>query len=168
MSRGIVLIEVTIGYVLLTLALVVLLPVFILAVKAGKNTQQLQAATYLSQELMEEVRMRKWDQNSSATPGYVSNPTASPLGPEAGETDKTKFNDIGDFNGWTESPAADPLNHPLPAFASFSRSVAVAYVDPATLVVLSTPTTSDFKQVTVCTQAAKLSPICLKTVFANR
>jgi Tfp pilus assembly protein PilV len=167
MNRGIVLIEVTIAYLILTLALVTILPVFVLAIRAGKSTEQLQAATYLSQELLEEVRMRKWDENTASTPVHISNPTPSPLGPAAGETDKTKFNDVGDFNGWTEPAVTDPLNNPVAAFSAYSRTVTVAYVD-SSLVVLSTPTTSDFKQVTVCTSAARRSPICLSTILANR
>jgi Tfp pilus assembly protein PilV len=167
MNRGIVLVEVTIAYVLLTVGLIALLPVFIMAIKAGKSTEQLQTATYLSAELMEEIRLRKWDQNTPTSPVHISTPTASPLGPQAGETDKTKFNDIGDFNGWTESPPTDPLNNALSGFSAYSRSVTVNYVD-SSMVVLSTPTTSDYKQVKVCTSTSRLSGICLATLFTNR
>lgn len=168
MSRGFVLIEVTIAYVLLTVALLALLPVFILAIRAGKSTEQLQVSTYLSQELLEEIRLRKWDQNNAATPVHIDNPSAT-LGRDGAEsaTDKKTFNDIDDFNGWTEAAVKDPLNNPVPAFAAYSRAALVSYVD-SNLVVLSTPTTSDYKQVSVCTQTAKLSPICLTTVFTNR
>jgi MSHA pilin protein MshD len=166
MSRGFILVEVTITYMLLTVALIALLPVFILAIKAGKSTEQLQTATYLSQELLEEVRMRKWDQNSSSTPGHVSNPSTS-LGPDAGETDKTKFNDVDDFNGLSENPPKDPLNNSLTAFSAYTRTASVNYVD-SSMVAISTPSTSDYKQVKVCTSTSRLSGICLTTLFTNR
>jgi len=164
--KGFLLVEVAIAYLLLTVALIALLPVFVLAIKAGKSTEQLQTATYLSQELLEEVRMRKWDQNSSSTPGHISNPSAA-LGPDAGESDKTKFNDIDDFNGLSENPPKDPLNNSLTAFSAYTRAVTVSYVD-SSMVVLSTPTTSDYKQVKVCTSTSRLSGICLSTLFTNR
>lgn len=166
MNRGYVLVEVTIAYLILTVALIALLPVFVLAIKAGKSTEQLQTATYLSQELLEEVRLRKWDQNSSSTPQHINNPSAA-LGPDAGETDKTKFNDIDDFNGLSENPPKDPLNNPLTAFSAYTRTVTVNYVD-STMVVLSTPSTSNYKQVQVCTSTSLRAGICLTTLFTNR
>ena len=165
-ARGFVLVEVAITYVLLTVALVALLPVFVMAIKAGKSTEQLQTATYLSQELLEEIRLRKWDQNTLSTPGHISNPSTT-LGPDAGETDKTKFNDVDDFNGLAENPPKDPLNNPLTYFSAYTRTVAVRYVD-SNMVVLSTPTTSDYKQVQVCTSTSRMSGICLTTLFTNR
>lgn len=168
MSRGFILVEVSVTYVLLTVALMALLPVFIMAIRAGKNTEQLQAATYLSQELLEEVRMRKWDQNVPAAPLYIVN-VSTTLGRDGAEsaTDKNTFNDIDDFNGWAETGVRDPLNNPVPAFSAYARTVAVSYVD-SSLVALSTPATSDYKQVTVCTQTARLAPLCLKALFTNR
>ena len=168
MSRGgFILMEVSVAYVVLVVGLLALLPVFVIAIRASKGTEQLQVATYLSQELLEEIRLRKWDQNSATLPVYVS--TRSVLGIDAGETasNKTTFNDIDDFNGWTESPPRDPLNNPLPAFSAYTRSVTVGYAD-SSLVVLSTPTTSDYKRVAVCTLTTKVSPVCLTTVFTNR
>lgn len=168
MSRGFILVEVTVAYLVLTLALLALLPVFIMAIRAGKSTEHVQVATYLSQELLEEVRLRKWDQNKPASGDYITNPSTS-LGLDGLESaaDKKTFNDIDDFSGWSEAAVTDPLNNPLPAFSAYSRTVAVSYVN-SSLVVLSTPTTSDYKQVTVCTSAAKLSPLCLMSVFTNR
>ena len=167
MSRGFVLVEVTIAYVLLTVALVALLPVFIMAIRAGKKTEQLQAATYLSQELLEEVRMRKWDEKTTSTTRlHIDNPSAT-LGPDAGETstDKTTFDDIDDFNGWTETPARDPLNVALPDFTAFSRSVTVTYVDSS---LAAAGGTSDYKRVTVCSKTDKTQAFCLQTLFTNR
>ncbi len=165
--KGFLLVEVSVAYLLLTVGLVALLPVFIMAIKASKNTEQLQVSTYLSQELLEEIRLRKWDQAVPSTPAYIVTPTA--LGIDAGETatNKQTFNDIDDFNGWSESPPRNPLNISLPAFSAYTRTVSVSYAN-SSLVALSTPTTSDYKLVTVCTKGTKTNSICLTSLFTNR
>lgn len=165
MSRGFILVEVTIAYVLLVFALLALVPVFIIAIRAGANTEALQAATYLSNELLEEVRLRKWDERTAADGAHISAPSA--LGRDGVESaaDKRTFDDIDDFNGWTEASAVDPVMRPLPAFKSYRRTVTVAYVTSAMAV--SGPTT-DYKMITVCTRTAKIAPACLSSLVTNR
>jgi len=166
MSRsGFVLVEVTIAYVLLIFALVSLVPVFIVAIRAGASTEQLQVATYLSNELMEEVRMRKWDERTATGGGHVAAP--STLGRDGTEsaTDKTTYDDVDDFNGWTEGMPFDPVMRSLPAFKSYRRSVTVAYVDST---MAASVAATDYKTITVCTRTAKISPACLSTLVTNR
>jgi type II secretory pathway pseudopilin PulG len=166
-SKGYLLVEVSIAYMILALAIAALVPTFILAIKATKNTEKIQVAMDLSTELLEEVRMRRWDETTETPAAYTSSP--STLGPDTGETatDKTYFDDVDDFNGWTEKGAKDPLNRTLNNFKAYDRSVVVSYAN-AFLVALSTPTTSDYKRVTVCTETYNLKPVCLYTVVTNR
>lgn len=164
MKRGFVLIEVTVAYVILAVAMVALIPVFILAVRGNKSAEQVQNAVQLSAELLEEMRLRKWDQ-STPTPFQFSTLASATLGPEAGETDKNSFNDVDDFNGWREAGARDPLMNALPDFKRYTRTVTVRYVDASLAVSAST---TDFKQATVCTSAPAIRPICLDTLFTNR
>lgn len=157
--------EVSITYVILSLALVALLPVFILAIRAAKSTERIETATQLSAELLEEVRLRKWDAATPRPGRHISAPGA--LGVEAAESalDKSTFDDIDDFNGWKEAPPLDPLMRPLAAFSAYSRGATVRYVD-ANMNPVAGPT--DFKQVTACTQAPKMKPLCVDTVLTNR
>ena len=166
MSRGFVLVEVTIAYIILALALVALVPVFMIAIKAGKNTEQLQTATYLSTELLEEIRMRKWDERTTATLAHIPAPSSS-LGIDTGETasDKRTFDDIDDFNGWIEPQAVDPIMRALPNFTAYRRTAAVSYVD-STMAVSGAPT--DYKMITVCTRTSKISPTCMSSLVTNR
>ena len=165
MSRGFVLIEVSITYVILSLALVALLPVFILAIRAAKSTERIEVAAQLSTELLEEIRLRKWDAATPRPHRHIAKPGA--LGVEVGKiaSDKRTFEDIDDFNGWKEAPPLDPLMRPLAAFSTYSRVVTVRYVDadmnPA-------PGPTDYKQVTACTQAPQMKPLCIDTVLTNR
>lgn len=165
MSRGFVLVEVSITYLILSLALVALLPVFILAIRAAKSTERIEVATQLSTELLEEIRLRKWDAATPKPHRHISTPGS--LGIEKSEiaSDKRTFDDIDDFNGWREAPPLDPLMRPLTAFSAYSRDVTVRYVD-ANMNPASGPT--DYKQVTACTQAAKMKPLCIDTVLTNR
>lgn len=167
MNRGgFVLIEVTIAYVILAFAITALVPVFMIAIKASKNTEQLQVATYLSAELLEEVRMRKWDERTTSTLAHIPAPSTV-LGTDAGETatDKRTFDDVDDFNGWTEAQAVDPVMRALPDFTAYRRTVTVAYVDSS---MSPSAATTDYKMITVCTTTKKISPTCLSSLVTNR
>lgn len=166
MSRGFILTEVAIAYIVLTLAIAALVPVFIMAVRANKNTEHTQMAVHLAAELLEEVRLRKWDTNSPSPAAYVTVPS-SVLGPEGGEsaTDKRTFDDVDDFNGWAESGVLDPVMRPLAAFSSYSRSVTVSYVTPA---LAASGVATDYKRIQACAWTPRISPVCLDTVVTNR
>jgi len=164
-SRGFILIEASISYIVLSLALVALVPLFILSLRANKASEKVAVATHLSQELLEEVRLRRWDQATPPSGTHIA--SGSAIGTDGGENaaDKKTFNDIDDFNGWTESPPRDPVMRSLTAFAAYSRAVTVRYVD-ASFQPSATPT--DLKQITVCTSSPKMNPVCLDTILANR
>lgn len=164
-SGGFVLVEVTIAYVLLVFALVSLVPVFIVAIRAGANTEALQTATYLSVELLEEVRLRRWDERTPSDNSHISAPSFIGVDGSEDPADKRDFNDVDDFHGWTENGAVDPVMRPLTAFASYIRTVAVAYVDSS---MAPSAVMTDYKLITVCTRTAKINPACLNTLVTNR
>lgn len=149
----------------LTLAVVALVPVFALNIRAGKSSAQAQQATLLSQELLDEVRLRRWDENTPTPPVYAS--PSQTLGLDAGETaaDKRTFDDIDDFKSWTESSAVDPVMRPIPGLPRYARSVSVSYVTSA-LAASVAPT--DYKLVTACTKVPRRPDACLSTLVTNR
>jgi hypothetical protein len=55
----------------------------------------------------------------------------------------------------------------MTAFSAYTRTVSVGYIDSSGVSV-STPATSDYKQVLVCTSTSRMSGICLQTMFTNR
>lgn len=164
-ERGFMLVEVSITYVILALAIAALVPTFILALKANKQTEKIQTAGILSGGLMEEVTLHKWDETTSSTT-YTSTPSTV-LGRETGETAgvKTLFDDIDDFNGYSENGVQDPMGGPVVGLGGYSRAVTVEYVD-ANLAVVGT--TTDRKKITVCTKSTNLRDVCVYTVMANR
>lgn len=165
MSRGFILIEVSVVTVVIALALTAFLPLFIVSIRANKAAERIAAATRLSSELLEEVRLHRWDEKTPVPSAHIASPSA--IGIDAAETasDKRTFDDIDDFNGWSENPPQDPVMRPLSALSAYTRTVSVKYVD-ASLNNSASPT--DYKQVTVCTSAPKLNPVCLDTLLTNR
>ncbi|MBI5597691.1 MAG: hypothetical protein HY928_16510 [Elusimicrobia bacterium] len=165
MNRGFILVEASVTYVVLALALVALMPLFVLSIRAAKNARRVAVATHLSVELLEEVRLRRFDEATPTPAAAIATPSA--LGLDAGETaaDKTTFDDIDDFNGWSEAPPQDPVGRPLGAFPSYSRTVAVAYVD-SNLAASGPPTA--YKKLTACTVSPQMRPVCLDTLVTNR
>ena len=164
--QGFMMVEAALAVVILSVGLVALGPAFVMTIKASKGAEQIKVATQLSVELLEEIRLHRWDEGTPTPSAAISQGSAT-LGIDSGESaaDKTTFDDIDDFNGWTENPPKDPMMQSLANFSGYSRSVTVRYVD-STLAVSAVPT--DYKQVTACTQPPKGVSVCLDTLLTNR
>ena len=81
----------------------------------------------IAQELVEEILTRRFDELSAQSGGNWS-----VIGIDSGENaaDMTTFDDIDDFNGWSEA-----MGWP---YAGFTRTVSIIYVDDSDLEVAST------------------------------
>ncbi len=108
-SRGITLIEMVAVIVVLGMAIPTLLTAFSSAAWRSSRSENIADATFYAQELMEEVKSKGFDEN-------ITPPWTKTLGPDSGET-YPNFDDIDDFNGYSDTPAA-----------GFTRSVAVDFV----------------------------------------
>ncbi|MBI5623591.1 MAG: type II secretion system protein [Elusimicrobia bacterium] len=165
MRPGFILLEAAVTILILCVAIVALLPVFAMSLKAGVKSEKALAAAHLALELMEEVKLRKWDEASYSGRLPVSDP--GPLGVDAGEdrADKRSFDDIDDFDGWTEETPMDPVMRRIEGFPDMSRSVSVRFVadelEPSAV-------PSDLKAVSVCVRSKNVTWTCLDRVFANR
>lgn len=161
---GYALLEVAVANVMLTVALACLVPVFAMGLKSYKKTEKIQAAAMLASEMLEEVRLRKWDENTAASGVYTGSYSAIGRDGTESASDKTTYDDVDDFNGWTENGVKDPLNRSVSGFADVVRSVAVSYVD-ANLAVVAGPT--DYKQITACVQIPGRDNVCLYSLVTN-
>jgi MSHA pilin protein MshD len=162
---GYLLIEASAAYVILVLGIVSIVPIFHYAMIANERSQEALKSAELAQELMEEIKLRRWDE----TGGRIGFPTGSPsltLGPDSGETstNKATFDDVDDFNGWTENGVKDPLNNAIPSLSDYTRSVTVQYVTSSFSV---TASTTNYKLVTVCVSKASVNRSCLYWVATN-
>lgn len=163
---GFILLETTLASTLIGVAIVALVPTFLLTMKATKMAEQTKVGAQLSTELLEEIRLRRWDELTPQTPSAIATGSAT-LGVEGSESslDKRTFDDADDFNGWTESAVQDPMMQAVSGINGYSRRVTVSYVSSA-LVTSASPT--DYKYVQVCTTTPKGVSVCLDTLFTNR
>ncbi|MFA5779004.1 MAG: prepilin-type N-terminal cleavage/methylation domain-containing protein [Elusimicrobiota bacterium] len=153
-KNGYTLVEIMIAMVVLVLGLIPLVKLIGDSLVATSDLGSRSVANELAQDLMEEIKQRKWDEGAVAdgsTPAGSRSPF--PFTQDATEnwTNKTSFDDIDDYNlgstgndwGWTETPPRDASNAPLPQYSKFTRSVRVRYMAYTTL----TPTTGRFDEV---------------------
>jgi MSHA pilin protein MshD len=119
--RGFTLLEATVSLVIVSTMLISSLTT-VGAFARARNTRQDQSrAMLLAQQLMAEIVQYPYADPSG---------TSVTLGPDVGETRST-FNDVDDFNGFSETTLTSRAGAALTGFGGWRRSVAVAWVDPA-------------------------------------
>lgn len=94
-NRGVTLFETMLAASILAIAAASAALPFAAGVQEVQQSARLEQAVLLAESLMEEVVSRPFEDPQS--------PTSRTLGPEAGETDRTKFDNIDDYHGYSES-----------------------------------------------------------------
>ncbi|MFH1238665.1 MAG: prepilin-type N-terminal cleavage/methylation domain-containing protein [bacterium] len=143
--KGLTLVEILIAIVILAVALVPLIGVFTSGVKQSGVSQKMTIAYNLGQDLMEEIRSKQFDEN-------ILNPTVpNQLGPERREyrySTTNPYDDVDDYNGYSESPPTEEDGTVMTIYQGFSRSVVVEYVNINDFNVVSTSITK-YKRIKV-------------------
>ncbi|MEW6325021.1 MAG: type II secretion system protein [Nitrospirota bacterium] len=139
-QQGFTLVELVILLVIAAIVLPGLMVYFIESMQHSADAQIETVALGLAQELMEEVKAKRWDENSPIDP---DNPQYSAIGPDAGETrcdpaavGCTALDDIDDYHGLNNGPPNGPPNdlpqgphgEPLAGFSAYRQTVSVCYV----------------------------------------
>jgi prepilin-type N-terminal cleavage/methylation domain-containing protein len=146
--------------VVATLISGVLLVAALNSVVAGARRQSYVANTVrakqLASDLMQEI-LQQCYQDPVQTPVF---------GPEPGETTGTrsKFDDVDDYVGWTESPPADKNGNPYAGFTGWTRSVNVQWADPVAL----TPTPASYTGLKLITVSVSYNGQTLATMIGYR
>lgn len=131
--------------VILGIAMLPLLITYANVITRGMKRETISIATGLATELMEEIESKRYDENESS-------PWTATLGPETGETDRSNFDDVDDFEGWSENP--------IPGYSS---SVDIYYVEPGKWdTEVQGPT--DFKQIIVTISHSQAGNVRLVSV----
>ena len=130
--------EATCATIIVGLSLVGSLQAVRSSVFTQRKVAETEKAAFLATAMMSEIKEL-----------YYQNPT-KPInfGPETGETGRSTFNDVDDYNGWSESPPQNPDNGNLPDLNGWTRQVSVAWVSP-TNVMLTSATETGAKRITV-------------------
>lgn len=71
------------------------------------------------------------------------------LGPEVGETARSQYDDVDDYNGLVESPPQNKDGTTIPNLTNWARSVLVEWVDPANVTGSASLTETGCKRITV-------------------
>lgn len=122
-QTGFTVIEIVLAITTLAIALPPLLHIFAETAVTGAKAAILPTANLLGNELMEEIKSRKFDELSAKS---ASGNWSTALGPDAGESgNKALFDDVDDFNGWTQGFGA--------SYPNYTASVVVSYVSSSNL-----------------------------------
>ena len=157
-KRGFTLIEIIMIIVVVSIAIPALL--ILVGGEAGRGVESeiRVTATNVAKQLMEEIRSKRWDENSPIPPG-----TASTLGIDAGETagDLSTYDDIDDYIAGAPDVSVGDV--------TYSRNVAVSYVNSDALnTTVAGPTDYKRIQITVTAPATNWnSSVVLTTVMSN-
>ncbi len=170
MNRGFTYIELII---IITVAAVVLTPIlasFVETNRSAADGYKTQLALFLAQDLMEEIRTRKFDEDTPAGGGVVA-PGSNNIGLEAGENaagPRNAYDDVDDYHGYTEGTLKDMNGVTLAEATGYTRTVTVEYVDAATPDTVSVTPPTDYKRVTVLISwQAGTRDVRLRMVVAN-
>jgi MSHA pilin protein MshD len=126
----------------------------------ASNTSQLRianraVAATLAQSLMDEILSEAYE-----------NPTAPTFGPENGESTRASFNDVDDYNNWSEAPPKNLDGTSMSNLAGWSRSVSIAWVSPANLNATSS-TDTGIKRIIITVKRNSM-PCATRTALRTR
>ncbi|MFZ5803063.1 MAG: type IV pilus modification PilV family protein [Candidatus Omnitrophota bacterium] len=154
---GFTLIELVISIVVLGFAVLALVKaitdVSLVTFEAQFRDQQ----TLLGQELMEEIRSKRFDERVAKSGGQWS-PT---LGPDPGETSKSEYDDIDDYHNFSETLTGD--------FSGYTRAVQVGYVNAAaSLTTVVSDPTQNLKLVVVTVGKSPATDYTIRTLIGSQ
>ncbi|MCB9799389.1 MAG: prepilin-type N-terminal cleavage/methylation domain-containing protein [Candidatus Omnitrophica bacterium] len=165
-QKGVTLVELVMAIVVLGFVALSLTKLFGDVSTLGTQPDFRQTAVMLGQELMEEIKSRRFDELDAKTD---TGNWSDAMGPDTGETagDKSTYDDVDDFDGLTENMSSP--------FAGFTRTVGVDYVaanDLNTALTIPSPITDDwtpeFKRVQVVVSKGSISTTLVTVVGSAR
>ncbi len=187
--RGFTLVEVVILLVIAAIALPGLMIFFIESMQHSADAQVETVALGLAQELMEEVKAKRWDERSPIPNGSplvydTSGGNYSPIGAEGVEarcdpTGCEAFDDMDDYDYPDAAASTAPTDAhgvPLAAYASYRQRIDLCYVaqvnpdvanEPAGDCIAGGAPPTDYKKITVTVTWPPDGRLQLEAVTAN-
>jgi hypothetical protein len=110
--------------------------------RAALSDQETIAGRELASGLMSEILARSFEDPTA---------TGRLFGPEALELTRADYDDVDDYNGWSQNPPANPDGTALApgVYDGFTRSVVVQNVQPANLTLTASNGSTAAKRVTI-------------------
>jgi len=122
LSSGMTIIEVVLAMVLLSMMLGAVLSAVELSARTQHSTADATYARSLAADLLEEVCGFAYADPAGAAEFAV--------GGDENAADRSTFDDVDDFDGWSESPPIQSDGTPVPGSDGWTRIVNVKWVDP--------------------------------------
>jgi MSHA pilin protein MshD len=141
------LIELLITIVLAGMILLALIMGFHESLKSMETQKDILSANLLCEDLMNEIRSKK----------FVDPVATNSFGRETGETNRSQFNDVDDYDDWPETPPQTVEGSSLPNCVGFTRRVSVVNVSNVSDWAAPTTNSTDFKRITVVVSNAQMS-----------
>lgn len=115
---------------------------FLEAILASPEPTLRARAVVLGQGLMDEIVAKRWDENSPLGGGNATTPSTS-LGPDAGEIVRSQYDDVDDYNGFSEEETFSDQEGNSFTVKGVKRWVTVDYIpDSATEIHYNIPATA--------------------------
>ena len=133
-SAGFTLIETVIAIVVIGIALAGIIGVIFNNVQEGARPFLETKGIELGQAMMDEILLKRFDEATPLGGGRI--PLAQiNIGTETGESGRTDFDDVDDYNGYADGVSGEPLQDELgndisADFPGYSRSVTVDFFKP--------------------------------------
>ncbi|MCD6413656.1 MAG: prepilin-type N-terminal cleavage/methylation domain-containing protein [Elusimicrobia bacterium] len=180
-TKGVTLVELMITVTIIMLGLIPLLNMFIRATRGTQFMGSSTVADNLAEQMLAEISQKKWDEKCAAPGVYTDTPTVkanlgpdtSTYGPTPGiyenSTDKTTFDDVDDYKGWSEQPPQNLKGEPISEYVSYKISVDVTYVtDPVSGAITDAGSATDFKKVEVTVEWKSASTLSANKITRYR
>ncbi|MBI3333390.1 MAG: prepilin-type N-terminal cleavage/methylation domain-containing protein [Candidatus Omnitrophica bacterium] len=136
--RGLTLVELVVAITIMGLSVPVLLTLFAFVAKPSAQTDSIIRCTELAHALMDQVTSKWYDELTAKD----VNGDWSVIGPDTGETGSSLYDDVDDYNGFSEALTGN--------LAGFTRTVVVQYAAVSGMVVVAdTSRTNNYKLITV-------------------
>lgn len=129
-SYGYSLIELIVTIVLTTIVMVLFYNIFGQSQLGSVSPVMQVKAAQLAQGYLEEISLKRFDENSPAGNGQRCNSPSAPACSGSLTSDsetRAQFDDIDDYNGLTDAPPQDALGNARTGFNGFSVSITVTY-----------------------------------------
>ncbi|NOZ12491.1 MAG: prepilin-type N-terminal cleavage/methylation domain-containing protein [Acidobacteria bacterium] len=132
--KGFTLIETVIAIVVIGIAVTGIIGVIMNNVQEGARPFLEIKGVELGQAMMDEILLKRWDEDTPLGGGRIPVSEAN-IGTEAGESGRTDFDDVDDYNGYADGVSGEPLKNELGTdisadFKGYSRSVSVDFYKP--------------------------------------
>lgn len=138
-KKGFTLIEVIIGIVVFAISLSIIMQLILPAERNSADQIHQIKAAQLGQALLDDIMSRSFDENSDRAGGAIrcdstgNAACSNALGPDVGETTRSQFDDVDDFDGYINK--IDSINNNLAnGYSSFEILVNVVLLDDSALI----------------------------------